>query len=329
MGVVEKDLSSDKLTFLKAIGVNHVCHLARDDFRDFGSERSGYWDAERVLDLRKHVEAHGMSLDMLTLPLNAPSVERSPLPNIILATPQRDAEIERLIKCIRAAAYARVPAVKYNFTIGGVFRTEREAGRAGASHTAFRYDKFTFRPTAAGEITAEEMWERLEYLVRKLVPVVNDLGIRIAIHPHDPPLPLGAGMDDRILRDIPSLERYLDLTGSPLFGLTFCQGSIAEGGHTTEDIVAGVLRFGHRIFMVHCRTIVGGYLSFREGFHDEGDIDLTAVIRAYQQTTPDHMLLVPDHYPKIPGDTDWGHQSKAYAIGYLKGIIRATGGETP
>jgi mannonate dehydratase len=142
-------------------------------------------------------------------------------------------------------------------------------------------------------------------------------------------VPLGAGMDDRILRDIPSLERYLEMTGSPLFGLTFCQGSIAEGGPSTEEIVQGVLRFGHRIFMVHFRTIVGGYLSFREGFIDEGDIDLVAVMKAYWQTSPGHMLMVPDHFPKIPGDTQWGHQSRAYAIGYIKALIRAAGGETP
>src|SRR5438093_7729222 len=98
MSVVERDFASDKLDFLKAIGVNHVCHLAKDDFRDFGFDQLGYWDPEQVLNLARHFETHGMVLDMLTLPLNSQHVDRSPMPNILLATSERDAEIERLIK---------------------------------------------------------------------------------------------------------------------------------------------------------------------------------------------------------------------------------------
>ena len=56
---------------------------------------------------------------------------------------------------------------------------------------------------------------------------------------------------------------------------------------------------------------------------------MAATMRAYQATAPEHMMVVPDHYPRIPGDTQWGHQSRAYAIGYIKALIRAAGGETP
>ncbi|MGH2354867.1 MAG: mannonate dehydratase [Chloroflexota bacterium] len=114
---------------------------------------------------------------------------------------------------------------------------------------------------------------------------------------------------------------------SPLFGLTFCQGCISESGAGTAEIVQGIEEVGHRIFMVHFRTIVGGYLHFREAFVDEGEIDIVATLRAYQATAPEYMLMVPDHFPRIPGDTPWGHQSRAYAIGYIKALIRATGGE--
>src|SRR5687767_9922711 len=108
MSVVEHDLAADKLSFLKAVGVNHLCG---DDVRGFGFEQLGYWDAGKVEDARKHVEANGLKLDMLTLPLNSVSVDRSALPNIIRATPERDSEMERLINCIRAAAQAGIPAV--------------------------------------------------------------------------------------------------------------------------------------------------------------------------------------------------------------------------
>ena len=325
MSVVEHDLSADKLAFLQAVGISHICG---DGPSGYGFDRLGYWDTEVLEDTRKRCEAHGIKLEMLTLPLNSVNVDRSVLPHIIRATPQRDSEIERLLKCIRAAAHAGIPSVKFNFTVGGVLRTEPEVGRAGAVHTAFNYDKFVSKPTSAGQVSAGEMWARLGYLLDKITPVIDDTGLRISLHPHDPATPLGVGMDDRVLRDIASLERYLQETHSPLFGLTFCQGCIAESGATTQEIVAGVRRFGHRIFMVHFRAIVGAYLHFREAFVDEGDIDMVAVMRAYHDTAPHHMLMVPDHYPRLPGDTPWGHQSRAYAIGYIKALIRAAGGES-
>lgn len=325
MSVVERDLSGDKLMFLKAIGVNHLC---ADDPRGFGFEQHGYWDTAAIRAAREHVEAHGLKLDMMTLPLNSVSVERVPLPNIILANDERDAEIERFIKCIRAAAEAGLPSVKFNFTVGGVLRTAPQTGRAGAVHTAFDYDRFEFKETHAGRISAQEMWDRLRYLVERVKPVVADLGIRISLHPHDPAVPLGVGMDDRILRSIESFESYLEIASHPLFGLTYCQGCIAETGANTQQVVESIRRIGSRIFMVHFRAIMGGYLNFREAFVDEGDIDMVAAVTAYHQTAPSHMLMVPDHYPKIPGDSAWGHQSRAYAIGYIKALIRAAGGES-
>src|SRR5437867_9377989 len=151
MSVVERDLAGDKLDFLKAVGINHLCG---DDPRGFGFEQLGYWDAAALEDARKHVETHGIKLDMLTLPLNSVGVDRVALPNIIRATPERDAEIERFAKCIRAAAQAGIPSVKFNFTVGGVLRTAPEVGRAGAVHTAFDYREFKFQPTSAGEVSA-------------------------------------------------------------------------------------------------------------------------------------------------------------------------------
>jgi hypothetical protein len=80
MSTYERDLAADKLDFLKAVGVSHICG---DDVRGFGFEELGYWDAGKLEDARKHCEVHGISLDMLTLPLNSVSVDRSAVPNII------------------------------------------------------------------------------------------------------------------------------------------------------------------------------------------------------------------------------------------------------
>ena len=90
IGTMEADLSSGNLDFLKAIGVNNI---VATDHRLFGFDRLGYWDAGQVEDARKHCEAHGIKLDMLALPMQSKSVEVEELPNIVMGTPERDAEI--------------------------------------------------------------------------------------------------------------------------------------------------------------------------------------------------------------------------------------------
>ena len=102
-----------------------------------------------------------------------------------------------------------------------------------------------------------------------------------------------------------------------------------ETGASKEELLDAIRYLGSRkrLFIVHFRTIIGGLGDFREAFIDEGDMDMLAAMKAYQEVGYEHMI-VPDHYPRIPGDTRWGHQSRAYAVGYVKALIRATGGET-
>src|SRR5213592_4428905 len=90
MSVVEHDTSADKLDFLKAVGINHLC---ADGPNQYGFDRLGYWDAADLEETRQRCEASGIKLDMITLPLNSVSVDRSIVPNIIRASAERDAEI--------------------------------------------------------------------------------------------------------------------------------------------------------------------------------------------------------------------------------------------
>lgn len=322
---MEADLSGSNLDFLKAIGVNNVCGT---DHRLFGYDKLGYWDAGLLEDARKHVEAHGLKLDMIALPMQASPRAGNTLPNIVMGTPGRDADIETVIKCIRAAAKAGVPAVKMNFTVAGVLRTEPVVGRGGAVHTAFNYALFKVPATRMDQITADEMWDRIAYFVDRVIPAAEEVGVRVACHPHDPAMLLGIGMDDRVLGTIDGLKKYCSLSPSPFHGLNYCQGCMEESGATKEELLDAVRYFGTRkkLFLVHFRTIRGVALNFREAFIDEGQMDMLAAMQAYQDVGYDGMI-VPDHYPKIPGDADQ-RATRAYAVGYIKALLRATGGET-
>lgn len=325
IGVMEADLSGNNLDFLKAIGVNNICST---DHRLFGYDKLGYWDPELLADARRHVEAHGLKLDMAALPMQATPADREDLPNIVMGTPGRDAEIETINKCIRAAARAGVPAVKINFSVAGVLRTEPVVGRGGAVHTTLNYALFKVPVTKVGRITADEMWRRISYFVDRVIPVAEEVGVRVACHPHDPAMPLGIGMDDRVLGTIDGLKKYCDLSSSPFHGLNYCQGCMEESGASKEELLDAISYFGtrKRLFLVHFRTIRGVALNFREAFIDEGQMDMLAAMQAYQDVGYDGMI-VPDHYPKIPGDAD-RRGTRAYAVGYIKALLRVTGGET-
>jgi mannonate dehydratase len=326
LGMMVSDLSSATLTFLKAIGVNHICAL---NYRDFGYASQGYWDAEPIRGMRRHVEAFGIGVDMLALPLSSVSVDRAEMPHIMLGTPERDEEIDRIIQCIRAAADAGIPAVKGNLIVSDLFRTEPVRGRGGALHTAFDLETFQVPSSRAGMVTAEQAWERIAHFVERVIPAAEEAGVRVAIHPHDPALPLGIGLDDRVLGDIEGLKRFCALSDSPYHGLNFCQGCMQQSGAGQEELSQAIRFFGRqkRLFLVHFRTIKGGFGNFREAFIDESDLDLLSLLSAYQEVGYEHMI-VPDHYPRIPGDTPWGHQSRAYAVGYIKALIAAAGGES-
>ena len=142
-------------------------------------------------------------------------------------------------------------------------------------------------------------------------------------------IPRGMGLDHRVLGDIDGLKRFCSLSPSPYHGLNFCQGCMTETGIGVDEMVDAIRYFGTRkwLFLVHFRNNCGNATKFREAFVDEGDMDMLATMKAYQEVGYEHMI-VPDHYPRIPGDTRWGHQSRAYQIGYVKALIAATGGET-
>jgi len=325
IGMMTSDLSSETLDFIKAIGVNHICAA---DYRHSGYDELGYWDGEQLVEMRRHVESHHIKLEMVALPLPASNADLAPLPNIMLATDQRDSEIERVIRCIQAAEKAGIPAVKGNLALTGVLSSEPVKGRGSAWHRSFDLDKLQV-PTAWADVSAEEMWVRIEYFVERVIPAAQEAGIRVAIHPHDPVVPKGIGLDHRILGDIEGLKHFCTLSASPYHGLNFCQGCMTQTGVSKETLIDAIHFFGSRkrLFLVHFRNIQGSVPRFREAFIDEGDMDMLATMKAYQEIGYEHMI-VPDHYPRIQGDTLWAHQSRAYQIGYLKALIAATGGET-
>ena len=319
--------SSDEiLRLLAAFGVNHICSSLPSERFDES------WSVEGLVKLRERVEKFGIKLEMVPLPLSSHSIARAENPNIMLGrSPERDREIDQICQMIRNSARAGIPALKYNMTILGVVRTERTPGRGGASYSTFVYDQ-THQArqepplTEAGAVSAEQMWERITYFLKRVIPVAEEHKVKMACHPHDPGMPKDKGFRgvNRVLGSVDGLKRFVEIAPSKYHGLNFCQGTVSEMLANPGREIFDVIRyFGKRgkLFNVHFRNIRGHFLNFQETFIDDGDVDMLKALKVYREVGYDGMLM-PDHVPQIPGDAN-GRQAFAYTFGYIKALLRA------
>ncbi len=323
----QHDSSDETLRVLAALGVNHICSSLPSPHRD------EHWSVEALTRLRERVESFGIKLEMAPLPMSSSYITSAENPNIILGKdPERGREIDGICEMIRNAGRAGIPALKYNFTVLGVVRTEPTPGRGGASYSTFRYREAKQEPplTEAGPLNADLFWERIQYFLDRVVPVAEESKVRLACHPHDPAMPRIQGFRgvDRVLGSVDGLKRFVAIHPSPYHGLNFCQGTVSEMLQEPGREVFDVIRyFGSRkkIFNVHFRNIKGRFLDFQETFPDDGDVDMIRAMQVYKEVGYDGMMM-PDHVPHIAGDPG-GKQAFAYAFGYIRALIQMVGGQ--
>jgi len=323
----QHDSSDEVLPILAALGVNHICS------RLPSARLDDSWSVDGLSRLRQRVEAAGITLDMVPLPMSSNPIARAENPAILLGkSPERDREIDDICQMIRNTARAGIPALKYNLTLLGVPRTESTPGRGGARYSAFVYADAKQDPplTEAGVVGPDEYWERITYFLKRVVPVAEEYKVRMACHPQDPGMPRGKGFRgvETVLGSVDGLKRFIDINPSPYHGLNFCQGTVSEMLERPGEQIFDVIRyFGTRkkIFNVHFRNIRGGFLRFQETFIDDGDVDMLRAVRTYKEVGYDGMLM-PDHVPTITGDAR-GAQAFAYTFGYIKALLAAVGTE--
>jgi mannonate dehydratase len=301
------------------LGVKHVC------VDPLGNPHQ--WSLDDLCRHREHVEAFDLSLDMVQLPMSSAPIEKQESPHILLAKePERQRELDSICGLIERLAKAGIPAAKYNLTIVGIPRTAREPGRGGSRNAAFRWSRAdqAAPPTAAGPVSEDEYWERIDHFLAAVVPVATAAKVRLACHPQDPYTPPGYRGVTSVLGTVDGLKRFVSMHESPYHGLNFCQGTICEMLEDPAREIFDVIRwFGERgkLFNVHFRNIKGRRLDFMEAFPDEGDIDMARAIAAYRDVGYQYMLM-PDHVPQIDGRDPSG-VAFAYCYGYIQALLDA------
>jgi mannonate dehydratase len=258
-------------------------------------------------------------------------VESHPVPaeKIKLGLPGRDEEIENYIAAIKALAQVGVPMVCYNWMAGiGWYRTKTDVlSRGGALLSEFDNEAAKkLGLTEWGEVSEERVWSNLEYFLKTVIPVAEKAGVKMALHPDDPPLSPLRGIG-RILTSAANYRRILNMVPSPVNGITFCQANFKLMG---EDIAALAREWcaQKKIFFVHFRDVEGTREHFRETFHDNGPVDLAQMLRIYHECGFEGPMR-PDHAPTLDGESNdrpgYAMGGKVLAIGYMKGAMDALG----
>lgn len=323
------DDSDRKLSWLAQMGVEHVAFNSTR-VHDIENE-DGTWNVKGIKALQARLGSFGITMDVLTLDLQSTYMTRQRYPGIMRALPSRDAEIEIIKQNIRAAGEAGVPTLKYNLNFLGVPRTARTVGRGGARYSHFNIDEWTDHSlTEAGPVSEERAWDIISYFIERVAPVAHEAKVRLACHPHDPPVPRGEGLRgvNCVLGHVDGLKKFVSLADTPYHGLNFCVGTVAEGlkdpGQEIEGVVRSFLE-QKKIFMVHYRNIKGGFLNFDEVYPDNGDMDFYQLMKVFKAGGYQGMFC-PDHVPQSDVDPD-NEKQHSYCLGYIRALIQAVNAE--
>jgi len=330
-----RELTQDDLRFARQIGCTGVTVNKPDldspawvaflngQFRAASGPRAPTtrWSALELAQLRAAVEAHGLVLECIE------GVPKNLIDRAILGLPGAEAQIEDFKATIRAMGQAGIPVLGYAWIPDQVWRTAKAAhGRGGALVTA--YDHAIGAGIATGTLPPRDeaaMWANWERFIDAVLPVAEAAGVKLSLHPDDPPVPALDGVA-RIFRDEAAFARAMRYADSPNHGIAFCTGTFAEAG--AETMMAALTRFARegRIHYVHLRSVAGQLPRFAEAFIDEGTVDAVAVLRTLHEAGFDG-FVIDDHVPHVIGDTVWGHRSRAHATGFIAGILRTLGAD--
>ena len=311
------------LQYFKRHGVDHICGYPPDP-----GER-GYWTVEDLEKTRELCEKHGISLDMVALPLLSSShIDRERRGAIMLGkSPERDRDIEHINIMTANCAKAGIAAWKYNMSLLGVLRTANTPGRGGSTYNTWKLvqAKADSPLTQAGRVDEDIAFERIGYFLDRVIPVCEEYKVRAACHPHDPGVPReGFQGVYRVLGTFEGLKTLVSIQESAYHGLNLCVGTMAENLRDPARQIHDVIRyFGTRkkIFNIHFRNIRGHRDDFQEVYLDNGDLDMLQVARTLHEVDYEYMVM-PDHVPRHPDDPG-GHQAFAFSYGYIKALLEA------
>jgi len=311
---VSGDPSAEELDFVRQLGAPYV--------NIPGGAATA--TAANFIRLRKKVEAAGLRV------WNIGNTSVHNMEEVTLNLPGRDAKIEEYKRFLRNLGEAGLRYTTYAHMGNGIWSTARETTRGGASARAFdlaRADKGVWAnkvfqgPLTHGRVyTEREIWDNYTYFIKAAAPVAEQQGVRIGIHPDDPPVPVLGGVPRCIFGNFEGYRRALEIAASPNVGMCLCVGCWLEGGKLMgRDVVETIRYFGARkkLWKVHFRNVSAPLPHFIETFPDDGYMDMYLVMRALREVNYDGIVIA-DH---VPGMAGGARAATAYSVAYMRALI--------
>ena len=285
---------------------------------------------ENFVRLKKRVDAAGLKV------WNIGNSNVHNMPEVTLNLPGRDQKIEEYKNYLRNLARAGIFYTTYAHMGNGIWSSEREFTRGGSSARAFDLARnpkgywgravFESPLTHGRKYSKEELWDNYTYFIKQVAPLAEELGMRIGIHPDDPPVPELGGVPRCIFGNFDGYVRALGIANSPNIGVCLCAGTWMEGGeHMGKDVFQAARSFAKmdKLWKIHFRNVSAPVPHFVETFVDNGYTDMYKLMKTLVDVDF-RGALIADHVPGMVGGSRTGW---AYSIGYIKALLRATSSE--
>ena len=347
LGLYRHMLNEDYYAFAVQTGCTHVIAHLVDYFKGGASNPSNnqptggkdspwgrvgepdvLWTLEELRELRKQIENAGLHLEAIE------NLDPAHWHDILLDGPKRSLHIENVKTIIRRMGEAGIPVLGYNFSIAGVCgRISGPFARGNAISVAVDgsvetpmpngvvwnmvYDQ-NASPGTLPPITHDELWDRLRRFLEEVLPVAEKAGVRLALHPDDPPLPT-MRQQPRLVYQPSMYQRLIDLNPSPSNGLEFCLGTLAEMSEGGLYEAVDQYSRQNRLAYVHFRNVSGTVPHYHETFIDDGDVDMIRILRILARNGFDG-VLIPDHSPQMTCSAPW-HAGMAHTLGFMRAVM--------
>ena len=348
LGLYRHMLTRENFQFARQAGATHlVVHLVDyfkggthnpTDNQPTGTEQGWglagdpeqLWSEKELSALCRAAEAEGLKIEAIE------NFDPAHWHDVLLDGPRKERQLENLKTMIRRVGKAGIPVIGYNFSIAGVCgRITGPFARGGAISVGMDgpcdtpmphgmvwnmvYDPHA-PPGMVPPASPDELWERYTEFLHAVLPTAEESGVKLALHPDDPPLPTVRGQP-RLVYQPQLYRRVIDLDPSPANCFEFCLGTLAE--MSEGDLYKAVDDYSRegRLAYVHFRNVRGKVPHYRESFVDDGDIDMVRVLRILKRNGFNG-VLIPDHTPQMTCGAPW-HAGMSYAMGYLRGVLQS------
>ena len=347
LGLYRHMLTAEYYDFARQAGCTHVIIHLVDYFQQGASNprygqpigekyapwgvagnASSLWTVEEMRAIRLAIESAGLTLAGIE------NLDPGHWYDVLLDGPRRAEQIENVKTIVRRMGQVGIPILGYNFSIAGVCgRIAGPFGRGRAIVVGMDGPaddvpvpkgtvwNMIYEQGATGPlplISPDELWSRFAKFLEDIIPVAEEAGVRLALHPDDPPMPT-MRRQPRLVYQPFMYQRALDAMPSRHNALELCVGTLAE--MTQGDVYDAVERYTRqgKVAYVHLRNVKGKVPNYTETFIDEGDVDMVRVLSILKQNGFDG-IIIPDHAPQMSCSVPW-HTGMAHTLGYMAGVL--------